>query len=297
MINENTKLFILDNLNKRDFLTEEFLNELKEVMDFYDNLYLYFNGFELKDSSLANTTGGYDRNDKKVYLFKREMLIEFKNFLKINKLDSYDITRINIFMTHLIMHELSHAYQKYLMHMSTNWDSLISDSLLTIDGRLTPYKILDYSFVPNKIKHNLIDGFYLKHHDLFPNELLAEGNALDITNDIIKRMDDYYKYSDYVYYYISILLSHYKITKKEIICPLERFYKKIKLELIYREYDFSEFTDKEKFLYGMTKDKDVINNQLNTILNSRDIDFVDKIRYEISRNNSILLHKSLNRSK
>lgn len=46
MINENTKLFILDNLNKRDFLTEEFLNELKEVMDFYDNLYLYFNGFE-----------------------------------------------------------------------------------------------------------------------------------------------------------------------------------------------------------------------------------------------------------
>ena len=52
MINENTKLFILDNLNKRDFLTEEFLNELKEVMDFYDNLYLYFNGFELKDSSL-----------------------------------------------------------------------------------------------------------------------------------------------------------------------------------------------------------------------------------------------------
>lgn len=56
MINENTKLFILDNLNKRDFLTEEFLNELKEVMDFYDNLYLYFNGFELKDSSLANTT-------------------------------------------------------------------------------------------------------------------------------------------------------------------------------------------------------------------------------------------------
>ena len=63
-------------------------------MDFYDNLYLYFNGFELKDSSLANTTGGYDRNDKKVYLFKREMLIEFKNFLKINKLDSYDITRI-----------------------------------------------------------------------------------------------------------------------------------------------------------------------------------------------------------
>lgn len=225
------------------------------------------------------------------------MLIEFKNFLKINKLDSYDITRINIFMTHLIMHELSHAYQKYLMHMSTNWDSLISDSLLTIDGRLTPYKILDYSFVPNKIKHNLIDGFYLKHHDLFPNELLAEGNALDITNDIIKRMDDYYKYSDYVYYYISILLSHYKITKKEIICPLERFYKKIKLELIYREYDFSEFTDKEKFLYGMTKDKDVINNQLNTILNSEDIDFVDKIRYEISRNNSILLHKSLNRSK
>ena len=47
----------------------------------------------------------------------------------------------------------------------------------------------------------------------------------------------------------------------------------------------------------MTKDKDVINNQLNTILNSGDIDFVDKIRYEISRNNSILLHKSLNRSK
>lgn len=181
--------------------------------------------------------------------------------------------------------------------MSTNWDSLISDSLLTIDGRFTPYKILDYSFVSNKIKHNLIGGFYLKHHDLFPNELLAEGNALDITNDIIKRMDDYYKYSDYVYYYISILLSHYRITKKEIICPLERFYKKIKLELIYREYDFSEFTDKEKFLYGMTKDKDVINNQLNTILNSGDIDFVDKIRYEISKHNNILLHKSLNRSK
>lgn len=72
MINENTKLFILDNLNKRDFLTEEFLNELKEVMDFYDNLYLYFNGFELKDSSLANTTGGYDRNDKKYICLKEK---------------------------------------------------------------------------------------------------------------------------------------------------------------------------------------------------------------------------------
>ena len=55
----------------------------------------------------------------------------------------------------------------------------------------------------------------------------------------------------------------------------------------------------EKGKEGLTikYDKDVINNQLNTILNSGDIDFVDKIRYEISRNNSILLHKSLNRSK
>lgn len=297
MINENTKLFILENLNKRDFITEEFLNELKEVMDFYDNFNIYFYGFDLRDSSMTKATGGYDRNNKKIYLFKKEILINFKKFLIINELDSYDLTWINIFMTHLIMHELSHVYQKYLMHMSTNWDSLISDSLLTIDGKITPYKILDYSFVPNRIKHNLIDKFYLKHHDLFPNELLAEGNALDITNDIIKRMDDYYKYYDYVYYYMSVLLSHYKITKKEIICPLERFYKKIKLELIYREYDFSEFTDKEKFLYGMTKDKDVISNQVNTILNSGNIDFVDKIRYENGEYNSILLHKSLNRSK
>ena len=47
MLSENTILLIMESLDKKEFLTKKFLYELEEVILFYDNLNLYFSGFDI----------------------------------------------------------------------------------------------------------------------------------------------------------------------------------------------------------------------------------------------------------
>ena len=71
----------------------------------------------------------------------------------------------------------------------------------------------------------------------------------------------------------------YKIKEEKIISPMERFYKKYNIGILYKDMDFSTFTDKELVLYGITNDKEIINHTLNEFLETKsDSDFTFLIR-------------------
>ena len=179
MLSENTILLIMESLDKKEFLTKKFLYELEEVILFYDNLNLYFSGFDIVNRINSYTIAFYNTKTKKI-------LSEYEDFLKLSPVED-NIIRMNLFFLHIILHELVHVYQKFLVHMNTTYDDLINDSLMTIEGMFSPYKLSN--ILPTSINTYLINDFYHKKHAIFPNELHANGVALEIENKIRAKYD------------------------------------------------------------------------------------------------------------
>lgn len=276
MLSENTILLIMESLDKKEFLTKKFLYELEEVILFYDNLNLYFSGFDIVNRINSYTVAFYNTKTKKIIFCKDHILSEYEDFLKLSPVED-NIIRRNLFFLHIILHELVHVYQKFLVHMNTTYDDLINDSLMTIEGMFSPYKLSN--ILPTSINTYLINDFYHKKHAIFPNELHANGVALEIENKIIKKCNYSKEYLDYTTFLISHLLGQYKIKRNEIISPIRRFYKSINLLDSLNYLDYSLFTDREKFLFGLTENINVINKEASELLFlSKSIDLSDAIK-------------------
>ncbi len=272
MISENTKQFILENISKKEFLSKEFLQELKEVILFYDNLNIFFSGFNIYNNLFSYRTGYYNKNDMSINICRESSIKAYENFTLITGTNQNDIINRNIFILHELLHELTHAYQRLLVHTSNTWDDLITHSLLVAEGKISTLKRY-----PEFLKSKLSSLDYYITHDIFPMELHAEGNSISIGKDIINNLDK--KYMNYTYFAISYLMGLYKIKEEKIISTMERFYKKYNIGILYKDMDFSTFTDKELVLYGITNDKEIINHTLNEFLETKsDSDFTFLIR-------------------
>lgn len=249
MVNSEVKLYILDTIFNKDYLSEEFMCDLLGIVRNKD----YLNVIEIKEKGIC--TSGYILKESKIELYLNN-LVSYYNYIVNNGFLTNNKLSMNILVLHALVHELEHAYE----FIEYNHNSFIKE-------------IVDSSIFNNKSER-----FYIKYHDIFPVELHAEGSSVLFIKDIIDTLEINKDYFNYLVYIISNILKLYKYKYKKLIPPMERYYSKIKGVDRYNNIDISSISVLDRFIYGLESDNNNFNISVNKLFNTSGVDYSELIR-------------------
>lgn len=264
--------FISDNITKVDFLDEDFLSEFL---------------LEIRKNALTREVNSIRLSDKKVPWFGdyyKGSITIYKNIIltsyKVNK-DKLPIKNETLFLRNILflltlMHEVTHAYQEYLIRENNEVAKLFSLSNSIKDGDILKYNSFASSTYTLLSKLNLSrfallyksytgSGLYVKHHNIFPIETHADGISYKF---ILKLYEEFGKSSFSDFEGLGTFLSR-KITKNyflingKVISALDEFLSLIKFDQSKDMFGLESMNYIEKVLSGFENDADKI-EEVNT---------------------------------
>ena len=264
--------FIGDNITKVDFLDEDFLSEFL---------------LEIRKNEKIREANSIKLSDKKVPWFGdyyKGSITIYKNVIltsyNVNK-DKLPIKNETLFVRNILflltlMHEVTHAYQEYLIRENTKVAKLFSLSNSIKDGDILKYNSFASSTYTLLSKLNLSrfallyksytgSGLYVKHHNIFPIETHADGMSYKF---ILKLYEEFGKSSFSAFEGLGTFLSR-KITKNyslingKVISALDEFLSLIKFDQSKDMFGLESMNYIEKVLSGFENDADKI-EEVNT---------------------------------
>ena len=264
--------FIGDNITKVDFLDEDFLSEFL---------------LEIRKNVLTREVNSIRLSDKKVPWFGdyyKGSITIYKNIIltsyKVNK-DKLPIKNETLFLRNILflltlIHEVTHAYQEYLIRENNEVAKLFSLSNSIKDGDILKYNSFASSTYTLLSKLNLSrfallyksytgSGLYVKHHNIFPIETHADGMSYKF---ILKLYEEFGKSSFSDFEGLGTFLSR-KITKNyflingKVISALDEFLSLIKFDQSKDMFGLESMNYIEKVLSGFENDEDKI-EEVNT---------------------------------
>lgn len=264
--------FIGDNITKVDFLDEDFLSEfLLEIRK--NEKTREANSIKLSDKKVP-WFGDYYKGS--ITIYKSVILTSYN----VNK-DKLPIKNETLFVRNILflltlMHEVTHAYQEYLIRENTKVAKLFSLSNSIKDGDILKYNSFASSTYTLLSKLNLSrfallyksytgSGLYVKHHNIFPIETHADGMSYKF---ILKLYEEFGKSSFSDFEGLGTFLSR-KITKNyflingKVISALDEFLSLIKFDQSKDMFGLESMNYIEKVLSGFENDADKI-EEVNT---------------------------------
>ena len=264
--------FIGDNITKVDFLDEDFLSEfLLEIRK--NEKTREANSIKLSDKKVP-WFGDYYKGS--ITIYKSVILTSYN----VNK-DKLPIKNETLFLRNILflltlIHEVTHAYQEYLIRENNEVAQLFSLSNSIKDGDILKYNSFASSTYTLLSKLNLSrfallyksytgSGLYVKHHNIFPIETHADGISYKF---ILKLYEEFGKSSFSDFEGLGTFLSR-KITKNyflingKVISALDEFLSLIKFDQSKDMFGLESMNYIEKVLGGFENDADKI-EEVNT---------------------------------
>lgn len=264
--------FIGDNITKVDFLDEDFLSEfLLEIRK--NEKTREANSIKLSDKKVP-WFGDYYKGS--ITIYKSVILTSYN----VNK-DKLPIKNETLFLRNILflltlIHEVTHAYQEYLIRENNEVAKLFSLSNSIKDGDILKYNSFASSTYTLLSKLNLSrfallyksytgSGLYVKHHNIFPIETHADGMSYKF---ILKLYEEFGKGSFSDFEGLGTFLSR-KITKNyflvngKVISALDEFLNLIKFDQSKDMFGLESMNYIEKVLSGFENDADKI-EEVNT---------------------------------
>lgn len=264
--------FISDNIIKVDFLDEDFLSEFL---------------LEIRKNVLTREVNSIKLSDKKVPWFGdyyKGSITIYKNVIltsyKVNK-DKLPIKNETLFVRNILflltlMHEVTHAYQEYLIRENYEVGKLFSLSNSIKDGDILKYNSFASSTYTLLSKLNLSrfallyksytgSGIYVKHHNIFPIETHADGMSYKF---ILKLYEEFGKNSFSDFEGLGTFLSrkitkNYSLVNGKVISALDEFLNLIKFDQTTSVFNLESMNYIERVLSGFENDADKI-EEVNT---------------------------------
>lgn len=264
--------FIGDNITKVDFLDEDFLSEFL---------------FEIRKNEKTREANSIKLSDKKVPWFGdyyKGSITIYKNVIltsyKVNK-DKLPIKNETLFVRNILflltlMHEVTHAYQEYLIRENNEVAKLFSLTNRIKDGDILKYNSFASSTYTLLSKLNLSrfallykrytgSGLYVKHHNIFPIETHADGMSYKI---ILKLYEEFGKesFSDFEglgTYLSKKVTKNYTLINGKVISALDEFLSLIKFDQTTSVFNLESMNYIERVLSGFENDADKI-EEVNT---------------------------------
>lgn len=272
MFEDSLIKYISDNITKVDFLDEDFLSEFL---------------LKLRKNEKTREVKSIKISDKKVPWFGdyyKGSITIYKNVIltsyKVNK-DKLPIKNETLFVRNILflltlMHEVTHAYQEYLIRENNEVAKLFSLSNSIKDGDILKYNSFASSTYTLLSKLNLSrfallyksytgSGLYVKHHNIFPIETHADGMSYKF---ILKLYEEFGKESFSDFEGLGTFLSR-KITKNyslingKVISALDEFLSLIKFDQTTSVFNLESMNYIERVLSGFENDADKI-EEVNT---------------------------------
>lgn len=265
MFNDNLYDFLLDNINKIDFLDSKFLINFRKKLISLEP--------DIQYSLLSIRSGNqYDYSwyeDKTIYLSYEMINSYIKDYKKRYMIDDTLFIK-NMCILESLIHELTHAYQ--FMWKFTRED-LITDVLNDGDkifNSIIKFKVLDYI---------LTTCLYELYHDIYPFEIHADNMASLFLMNLYDLSDNKSDFTLFKHSQIKNILSKYSVVDGEIISPLSKFYKKMKMENKYTTYNFNSLSLIDRLILGELSNIDDINKILNEYMNTINVDYKRLIKH------------------
>lgn len=264
--------FIGDNITKVDFLDEDFLSEFL---------------LKLRENEKTREANSIKLSDKKVPWFGdyyKGSITIYKNVIltsyKVNK-DKLPIKNETLFVRNILflltlMHEVTHAYQEYLIRENNEVAKLFSLTIRIKDGDILKYNSFASSTYTLLSKLNLSrfallyksytgSGLYVKHHNIFPIETHADGMSYKF---ILKLYEEFGKesFSDFEglgTYLSKKVTKNYTLINGKVISALDEFLSLIKFDQTTSVFNLESMNYIEKVLSGFENDADKI-EEVNT---------------------------------
>lgn len=264
--------FIGDNITKVDFLDEDFLSEFL---------------LEIRKNEKTREANSIKLSDKKVPWFGdyyKGSITIYKNVIltsyKVNK-DKLPIKNETVFVRNILflltlMHEVTHAYQEYLIRENNEMAKLFSLTNRIKDGDILKYNSFASSTYTLLSKLNLSrfallyksytgSGLYVKHHNIFPIETHADGMSYKF---ILKLYEEFGKesFSDFEglgTYLSKKVTKNYTLINGKVISALDEFLKLIKFDQTTSVFNLESMNYIERVLSGFENDADKI-EEVNT---------------------------------
>lgn len=272
MFEDSLIKYISDNITKVDFLDEDFLSEVL---------------LEIRKNEKTREANSIKLSDKKVPWFGdyyKGSITIYKNVIltsyKVNK-DKLPIKNETLFVRNILflltlMHEVTHAYQEYLIRENTKVAKLFSLSNSIKDGDILKYNSFASSTYTLLSKLNLSrfallyksytgSGLYVKHHNIFPIETHADGMSYKF---ILKLYEEFGKesFSDFEglgTYLSKKVTKNYTLINGKVISALHEFLSLIKFDQTTSVFNLESMNYIERVLSGFENDADKI-EEVNT---------------------------------
>lgn len=272
MFEDSLIKYISDNITKVDFLDEDFLSEVL---------------LEIRKNEKTREANSIKLSDKKVPWFGdyyKGSITIYKNVIltsyKVNK-DKLPIKNETLFVRNILflltlMHEVTHAYQEYLIRENTKVAKLFSLSNSIKDGDILKYNSFASSTYTLLSKLNLSrfallyksytgSGLYVKHHNIFPIETHADGMSYKF---ILKLYEEFGKesFSDFEglgTYLSKKVTKNYTLINGKVISALHEFLSLIKFDQTTSVFNLESMNYIERVLGGFENDADKI-EEVNT---------------------------------
>lgn len=264
--------FIGDNITKVDFLDEDFLSEfLLEIRK--NEKTREANSIKLSDKKVP-WFGDYYKGS--ITIYKSVILTSYN----VNK-DKLPIKNETLFLRNILflltlIHEVTHAYQEYLIRENNEVAKLFSLSNSIKDGDILKYNSFASSTYTLLSKLNLSrfallyksytgSGLYVKHHNIFPIETHADGMSYKF---ILKLYEEFGKesFSDFEglgTYLSKKVTKNYTLINGKVISALHEFLSLIKFDQTTSVFNLESMNYIERVLSGFENDADKI-EEVNT---------------------------------
>lgn len=246
--------FILENISKTNFLEENFLLDIKDIVINGQDLQDYIKNIKIYESD-KTALGKY--NGYEVLLNKELLNRHVNNLMSFYGYKNYLFCR-NIIYLNTLLHEIVHAYQFKMMDEQKNikYSKLMYESFryLILKENYSKYDL-------NKIRRDLLYKYYpsIFIHE-FNADALGRMYVYEIFNNLPEDLKDQMKCYDKVLI-MSLFKKSYKQRHGEIVSPLNNFCKIMKVNK--DDYDLSNMSLFERFTLGDLESINEINSFLN----------------------------------
>lgn len=267
MFSKELFYYILNEINNKDFLTEEFLSHVKELIIKYNRDMKY-----VLNEIIVNETSNIDSYylENNIILASTSIDSDYKVLLSEHKdiKDTLFVYNLNILDT--LIHELTHAYQEYLsFSRNTLFTRIMKDGDNVQSGKFK-YKKSLLNYLPKEVRGRI---FYCEHHDIMPFELHANNVASMYCLKVYQEMKNLTDIPSYESIVLDNYLKEYSF-ENGIINPLTKFYIYSNTLDIMNSYNLKNLSSRNKFLLGYLKTALEINETFNKVMNTKNLDYV-----------------------
>lgn len=272
MLDKEVLDLFCEQMNSASVFNRAFIEKLTSVLKqsrYFENL----NPIRFEKTNLLTEA---DTFDNEITMHPEIISISYKNSLdKYGILNDTLFTR-NIYRTISLLHELTHVYQ-FNLEMNEIKEVYL-ECLKIKDGYVLMNNNLDKLIIKLLNKLNLKTqselyvalkscSLYMKNHDMFPIEKMADGYAYKYLIEIYHMLGkEYFKdFDSFLDIMIYHIIKDYYQDGALISTPYNRFLTLIKRHgYTFKDINIQNINPYDRLLIGMEEDKNTINNVINT---------------------------------